>query len=239
TTKGTGLLGTGGTADFYNSPQAVTFPGGIDISQVNSGSGSHFVALDCNGEVWAWGNNSKGQVGNGNACGEGCFVATPTKVLAAAEIPNTHKNAAGELINVSVVYAGNNSSFAILDNGRLVSWGGNNSGFASPYDDCFGQLGNGNQVDQTRAVYVRTGNGNPIEGVVQVYAGDNAAYALVDPDGDGIGTVYSWGYGQYGTLGRNAAGTGNPSSGTAIIDAYARPVYYANNTIMNNITAIT
>ena len=67
TTAGTGILGSGGTADFYNTPQPVTFPGGVDISQVNSGSGSHFVALDCNGEVWAWGNNSKGQVGNGVA----------------------------------------------------------------------------------------------------------------------------------------------------------------------------
>ncbi|MDA3883372.1 MAG: hypothetical protein PF481_08795, partial [Bacteroidales bacterium] len=244
TEQGTGLLGTGGTANLYSTPQAVTFPINpdtgteYDIKQVNSGSGSHFVALDCYNEVWSWGNNSKGQVGNGTALGSGGFVDAPTKVLASAEIAASHKNASGELINAAVVYAGNNSSFSILDDGRLVSWGGNNNGFSPPYDDCFGQLGNGNQIDQTRAVYVRTSDGNPLEGVVQVFAGDNGAYALVDPDGDGVGTMYSWGYGQYGVLGRNIAGTGNPASGDALIDPWARPVFYADNTIMDNVTDI-
>src|SRR5690554_233358 len=57
TNAGTGLLGTGGAADYYSSPQAVTFPINpdtgteYDIKQVNSGSGAHFVALDCYNEV--------------------------------------------------------------------------------------------------------------------------------------------------------------------------------------------
>ncbi|MDA3883579.1 MAG: hypothetical protein PF481_09870, partial [Bacteroidales bacterium] len=52
TEEGTGLLGTNGTADYYSIPQLVIFPINpdtgteYDIKQVNSGSGSHFVALD-------------------------------------------------------------------------------------------------------------------------------------------------------------------------------------------------
>jgi hypothetical protein len=45
--------------------------------------------------------------------------------------------------------------------------------------------------------------------------------ALVDPDGDGVGTVYTWGDGKSGTLARNAAGTLNPSSGAEEKDPWA------------------
>ena len=71
TSKGTGLLGLGAAypAAIYNSPQPVPFPPGIEITQINSGSGAHFLALDCNANPWAWGMNSLGQIGNG-AVGE-------------------------------------------------------------------------------------------------------------------------------------------------------------------------
>jgi alpha-tubulin suppressor-like RCC1 family protein len=82
--------------------------------------------------------------------------------LALPEIAATHKNASDQLINVKVVYAGNNSSFAILDNGDLVSWGANGKGFdAMGYDDAYGQLGNGvlpavgTTANQTSAGYVK------------------------------------------------------------------------------------
>ena len=245
TTAGTGLLGSGGTADYYTSPQPVNFPGGVDITQVNSGSGSHFVALDCNGNPWSWGNNSLGQVGNGVAKGENGFEATPQRVKVLPEIAATHKNASNELINVAVVYAGNNSSFAILDNGDLVSWGANGKGFnAQGYDDAYGQLGNGvlpavgTTANQTAAGYVKVPGGGKLTGVTQVFAGDNFAMALVDPDGDGKGTVYTWGDGKSGTLARNAAGTLNPSNGDEVKDAWARPARYANGTIMDNIKQI-
>ncbi|HRS18290.1 MAG TPA: hypothetical protein P5243_02205, partial [Bacteroidales bacterium] len=246
TTTGNGLLGcVSCTADMYTSPQPVNFPGGVDITQVNSGSGSHFLALDCNGNPWAWGNNSLGQVGNGSAAGSGGFVGTPTRVLALPEIAATHKNASNQLINVKVVYAGNNSSFAILDNGDLVSWGANGKGFdAMGYDDAYGQLGNGvlpavgTTANQTSAGYVKVPGGGKLTGVTQVFAGDNFAMALVDPDGDGIGTVYTWGDGKSGTLARNAAGTLNPSNGGEEKDPWARPARYADGTIMNNITQI-
>ena len=132
-----GALGTGNTTDdFLNTPTAVTIPGNLDIKQVNSGSGSHFVALDCNGGVWSWGNNSFGQVGNGAVGGCDVFVAAPTKVLAGVLAGTAYDDGTGHLANADVVYAGNNNSFAILGpgvfEGRLVSWGGNSNGCSPP-----------------------------------------------------------------------------------------------------------
>ncbi len=238
-----GLLGTGDMASsFIDTPTLVNLPGGIDVQQINSGSGSHFVVLDCNTSVWSWGNNSFGQTGTGAASGcNGVPVTTPTQVLAGVMAGTAWDDGTGHLTGVDVVYAGNNNSFAILNDGRLVSWGGNSNGCAPPYDNANGQLGDGSGTysDQYSPVLVVDGSGTPLTGVIQVFAGDNVAYALVDTDGDGIGTVYSWGNGLNGTLGRNAAGTGNPNNGTAIVDDRARPVYYGDQTIMDNITAIS
>ncbi|MBR3981371.1 MAG: hypothetical protein IKJ98_09445, partial [Bacteroidales bacterium] len=243
----TGLLGVSSTAAYEPMPKEVTFFTSQDIyiQQVNCGSGSHFIALDCAGRVWCWGNNSLGQCGTGtipNA--QGTVQSTPVQVKTGnGDLSGTAYSDGGYLVNVDVVYAGNNNSFAILGDGpykgRLVGWGGNNKGFDSQgYDDAYGQLGCGNQNNQPYPKFVITPNGNPLEGVVQVYAGDNCAYALVDPDGDGVGTVYSWGHQKSnGSLGRSANG-GTGSNDADIRDPYARPVIMENGTPLSNITML-
>lgn len=226
-----GLPGTGNITLPTAMPNG-TF-GGKDIQQVNSGSGAHFVALDCDGSVWAWGGNADGQIGNGTTGG---VVTTPVQVTADPEILATNRSATGKLINASVVYSGTSNSFAILKDGRLVSWGKNdNTGGAFCAGCQAGQLGHGTTTSTNVAKYVRIDATTVLQNVIQVFAGDNVAYALVDPDGDGVGTVYSWGDGNNGTLGRNAAGNGNPASNAQIQSSFARPVYYANGTPMNNI----
>jgi gliding motility-associated-like protein len=225
------------------TPTAAVFPGGLTISQVSSGSGGHYVATDCNGAVWSWGNNTKGQLGNGTCC---ATTTAPAKILASAAIPASNRNAAGELINVNFVYSGNNNSYAVLNDGKLVSWGGNDAGSGAAYDNNSGQLGNGNTTNQYSAGYVINGTtGLPLTGVTEVFAGDNVTYALVGS------TVYSWGAGLNGTLGRDATGSSNPSSGATVISNKAYPVVYAAGTtlgdgtiagagrIMNNITHIS
>ena len=238
-TVGAGILGTGSTANYLATPTEIPYfsTNGITIQQINSGSGAHFVALDCNSNVWAWGDNTYGQIGNSTTANN---VTTPARVKGGA-VDAAHKDASGNLTNVKVVYAGANNSFAILDNGELVAWGlntyDNNSG--NNYTDGVGQLGDGTTTSRTTPVYVMTSAGVKLTGVKQVFAGDVCAYALVDPDGDGIGTVYSWGNGLSGTLGRNAAGTGNPSNGNTVQSSFALPVFYADNTPMNNIVSIS
>jgi gliding motility-associated-like protein len=214
------------------TPTQINFPGGVDIRQINSGSGSTFVALDCNGDIWAWGNNKFGQVGNGST---GATVASPVRVKADPSIPGSNRNGSGELTNVAVVYGGNNNSYAILNDGKLVGWGHNsttNSGGA--WDDNTGQLGDGTNTDRTSAVYVIDGTtGLPIKGVTQIFAGDNVSYCLAG------GVVYSWGNGLNGTLGRDATSTSNPASGGTVVSNKAYPVRYGNGSIMNNITDIS
>lgn len=73
TQNGTGVLGVGSSAEKEDTWKKVDFPAdasghaSINISQVNSGSGASFVALDCYGQVWGWGVNDYGQTGNGDA----------------------------------------------------------------------------------------------------------------------------------------------------------------------------
>ena len=236
-----GLHDAGGaliTTDPITTPTAITKFSGIasvpDVKQINSGSGSHFVALACAGDVWAWGVNGSGQIGTGSAGG---VVTIPTRVIANAAVAATNRQSGTNyLINAAVVYSGTVNSFAILSDGKLVSWGANSNSSAT--NQQAGQLGQGTTTDAYTANYVLTAPGTPLTGVTQIFAGDNVAYALVDPDGDGIGTVYSWGNGLNGTLGRNATGTGNPISGATVQDSYARPVYYADGTQMNNIAQL-
>lgn len=254
-TLGTGLLGNGSTAPIVNTPTAVTIPGNLDIQQINSGSGAHFLALTCEasfkmgGGIFAWGNNQFGQVGNGTS---GNNVTTPTRVKLGALPPATYDptGTGGISAGIAAVYAANSNSYAITTAGNLIAWGMNDAAGATIYDDANGQLGDGTQINKTTPVFVRSGvtsdgqiNGQPLNSVIQVYATDNVAYALVDPDGDGIGTVFSWGIGFNGTLGRNAAGTANPVSPATIQDSYARPVFYGGSgggtDQMNNIVAIS
>lgn len=239
-----GQLGLGHT-NAVTKPEEVKFfsEKGLYIQQVNCGSGAHFVALDCDGKVWCWGNNSLGQCGTGtipNADGTVQTTPVQVKIGDGTVLDGTDYDCDGYLCNVDVVYAGNNNTFAILGDGEykgcLVGWGGNNKGFdGQEYDAAYGQLGCGNQVNQPYPVFVQTPNKKPLQGVIQIYAGDNCAYALVDPDGDGIGTVYSWGHEHgEGQLGRaQTGGAGSPGKKT---DPYARPVAHADGSPLDNIT---
>ncbi|MDR0940643.1 MAG: hypothetical protein LBM68_00280, partial [Bacteroidales bacterium] len=213
----------------------------LPVSQVNSGSGAHFVALTCSTpsvsggktRVYAWGQNKFGQAsGDGTIPGtDGAVVELPVRVRAGAEIDAAYKetvNGVSYLIGAKVVYSGNNCSFAILDNGDLVSWGGNAE--TSTYTDNRGQLGHGNTTTNTAdARYVKMNASTRLQNVKEIYAGDNAAYALTES-----GQVYSWG-------GAINGGLGLPN--VTVPQPYARAVYYGTEDggtggLMNNIISI-
>ncbi|MCL2328517.1 MAG: hypothetical protein FWC39_08405, partial [Bacteroidetes bacterium] len=214
-------------------------PGGQLIQQVNSGSGQHFVALTCKDaagktEVWAWGSNDRGQIGNGV---KGGVVAAPVRVRASTGIDAAYRENVGGvnyLINAKVVYAGNSNTFAILNNGDLVSWGGNGAG-ANQYTHTYGQLGDGTQTDRYEAVYVLRAAGQRLQNVTTICAGDNAAYAL-----DANGQVWSWGWSQSaGNPGPTTAGNGALGRADGQTN-WATQVRYANQDgsgagLMNNI----
>ena len=74
-------------------------------------------AIKTGGDLYAWGNNEYGQVGNGQK-GDGdsqtndCIVTEPVKVLS----------------DVNQVWAVNNNAFALLTDGSLFAWGRNIEG---------------------------------------------------------------------------------------------------------------
>lgn len=106
-----GQLGVGSSQNQIDTPQKVN--GLSDIVSVAAGY-SHSLAVDFNGQVYAWGSNSCGQLGNDTTKNSN----TPKTVL-------TIKKA----VQVS---AGNETSMAFTSDNRVYTWG---------YGE-YGQLGN-------------------------------------------------------------------------------------------------
>lgn len=109
-----GVLANGDTGGKEESPvQQTTLTGVSDLSTGDH----HGVALLDDGSVYTWGAGDGGQLGNGTITEDG--DGEPGQILAGQ--------------TVTAVFAGRNSSFALLQNGSLLAWGSNG----------YGQLGNG------------------------------------------------------------------------------------------------
>jgi len=154
--------GTRDATSRANPTYTINFPG---IVTHMAGGFGHSLARLSNGAVYAWGDNAYGQLGQGTAGGSLQRAATPTKV----SLP----------VDALSVAAGNTSSFALLQDGRVYSWGSNWG---------FGTLGSGSK-DSVRATPgpVLAGNGE-LSGVVQLAVRDNDGVVLRSD-----GTVWTWG----------------------------------------------
>ena len=93
------------------------------VAVSGGGEGSpngHAMALDSAGNVWLWGSNSQGQIGN-NHTGAGTAVSTPYKV--------TNGSFGGIITQPCIaVSAGGINSFALGFDGTLYGWGANTNG---------------------------------------------------------------------------------------------------------------
>lgn len=185
------ILTAAGVSTNVNIPTAVQLPNnnsGLKFSQADAGSGYHVLALDCERKVWAFGGNDYGQLGF-----QGAKSGIPTQV------PGL--NGQAQLNNVYYVSGGNTSSYALLLNGDLVSWGDNRSQqLGRPTTGEFDPLPN----------YVLTAPGVRLKDIIQVDAGDETVYAL-----DINGNVYSWGTNTDNALGRTF--TGNDTYATKVV----------------------
>ena len=170
-----GQLGDGSLVN-SDSLVKVDLPGGVTAKQVACGYW-HSLALCSDGNVYAWGENNNGQLGNGTTTNSDL----PVKV----DLP------AGS--NPVSVYAGWYYSFALGADGTLYAWGGNAQG----------QLGLGNMTSESLPTEVPFPSG--VTKWTGVYGG---IYFAAATGNDGI--LYESGYNQYGQLG-NGTATGTSS----------------------------
>ncbi|MGO9488975.1 MAG: RCC1 domain-containing protein [Solirubrobacteraceae bacterium] len=170
-------------------------PGLTGIVAIAAGGGSDY-ALTSRGTVLAWGSNTEGQLGLGEPGPDHCETEVarfpdfsycserPLPVM--WESPRTGQEE--ELSGVRAVYAGSSAAYALLENGHLVSWGGNH----------WAELGTGaptvRSVDVPPAEVIRA-NGMPLAGVVEVAAGAQFALARLED-----GEVLGWGDATEGAL---------------------------------------
>jgi alpha-tubulin suppressor-like RCC1 family protein len=108
-----GQLGNGSIAG-SDVPVRVELPAAVrQVSQGGSGAANgQTLAILANGSVWDWGNNNKGQLGDGS--------------MVSSDVPVRVKVPAG--VTFAKVNSGGYSCYAIDGSGRLWAWGGNGNG---------------------------------------------------------------------------------------------------------------
>ena len=155
---------------------------GLHAVQV-SANYSFIMVLDADGNVYTWGYNNYGQLGNGTSTAD----KDPTYAADPARVPDPKDTSkAFKAVQIS---AGSFHALAIGQDGTLWAWGWND----------YGQLGDGGYEDQSTPMQVR----NPKDSsqgfkVAWISAGVNQTIV-----GDENGTAWAWGLNWYGQLGIN------------------------------------
>ena len=151
------------------------------------------LALGSDGRVYSWGDNTYGQLGNGNNTSSAVPVAVDTSGVLS-----------GKMV-LQLVTAGE-TVYALTSDGSVYAWG----------DNTFGQLGNNTTTNSNIPVAVDTSGPMSGKAIRQIAATDGTAYAVASD-----GTVYAWGLNDHGQLGnggvtvsptwtqRDPAGAGN------------------------------
>ena len=151
------------------------------IVQLAAGN-SQSMALASDGTIYTWGWNQYGQLGNGTTTNSRIPVAVVT----------TGTPLAGKV--VSQIAAGNAHALAMTDDSTVYTWNWNQ----------YGQLGNNSTINSSLPVIVKT-TGTPLAGktITQITSGGSPNSLVLANDG----TMYTWGWGQYGQLGNGTIGT--------------------------------
>jgi alpha-tubulin suppressor-like RCC1 family protein len=178
-----GELGIGSTEKFGDVPVQVTFPAGVVIASIATGA-YQSLALSTAGQIYAWGQNTYGQLGTGTTTNSD----VPLPVALPGGIP-------------VALAGGDKDSFAVTQSGAVFAWG----------DNTYGQLGNGTFTASDTPALVSLPSGVKVQ---QVESGgqsptaepQSGLYALALTD---TGQVYAWGSNAIGQLGDDSTTTSN------------------------------
>ncbi len=184
-----GQLGLGNIeSSNYQEPQEVKLPEGIKFSKIAVGY-NHSLALDTNANVYSFGLNTAGQLGNNSNLNSGELV----------KVEN--------LQNIVKIVAYKNTSYALNANGEVYAWGEGYTkeptklNFPAKVIDITGKL----LLSEYGTVWEIQNLNKKISGlnnIVEIASGDSHNLAL-----RADGTVYSLGYNGYGQC-----GTGNTTN---------------------------
>jgi alpha-tubulin suppressor-like RCC1 family protein len=145
-----GQLGIGTRGGLRTTPVQIRLPRGVQVAAISAGS-DFAMALTATGQLYAWGDDLQGQLGDGTFH---LLSARPVLV----RLPRG--------VFVVSVSAGGAHTLALTNAGRLLSWGANNHG----------QLGNGSRLPR-RTPFPVLGAGT---NVTAISAGGDHSLALTD-----------------------------------------------------------
>jgi len=159
-----------GNGTFENSAVPVEVTGLAEVSSIFAGH-HHTCAIDPSGTLLCWGKNDRGQLGN-----TGVVDSSPTPVRVEG-IPS----------RVSAVAPGTSHTCALLENGEVMCWGGNN----------YGELGIGESGDRDLPVVVS----DLPSAALEISSGDKHTCVILDG-----GEVWCWGSNNDGQIGDGTKG---------------------------------
>ena len=194
--QGSGRLGNGSTApaDVITPGRVLLPPGNFELGAIIAAGFDHSLVVDQSRQIWAFGENGSGQLGNNTTTDS----ALPVRVLKSAT--------AGDFLGaVTGADAGQNFSLALLEDGTPVTWGSQSSG----------RLGNGVNSSSSRKYAEPVENGSDpaypdLTGIRQISAGHGHGLAREANAAEveaATGRVWVWGSNGSGQLGR---GTTSP-----------------------------
>ncbi|MBH9981121.1 MULTISPECIES: InlB B-repeat-containing protein [Bifidobacterium] len=166
---------------------------GLKAKQVSAG-GNHSLAIDENTNIWAWGFNHNGELGNSINKGTIDPNPIPRQVL-------LNPNDASTGLKAKQVIGGGNHSLAIDENGNIWTWGSNE----------YGQLGNGSIGSWTsnptpKQMMLEPNNASTGLKAMQISSGYYHSFAV-----DANGRALAWSRNNTGQLGNPEAGNPSPA----------------------------
>jgi len=196
-----GRLGNGQTSGLQRSPQPVIEEAGLlegrRVIQVSVAqrSACALAVLPGNtaGQVFCWGDNSEGQLGNENTVSSSKPVAV--KISASSgTTPNTTAGGLPQGESITKIATGRTYACAVTVSGRDYCWGNNSSG----------QLGLGNTTSSTvPRLIVSTLTSD----VKDVYAGSGTKTTCALRTLSGADRLYCWGNNRQGQVGNGTTAT--------------------------------
>ena len=157
---------------------------GIQFNQISSGPDTnHSLAIGSDGNAYAWGSNSNGQLGDGTTTNRSAPITVRKPTGASKDFTYTQVSAAGP------------HSLAIGSDGYAYAWGRNQ----------YGELGNNSTSDSHVPVRVRdpAHPNDPNAGLKATQAIGAGFYHSLAFD-DQEGSIWAWGYNGDGELGNNS-----------------------------------